>query len=236
MPVKKGTAVVTILCRNSSLICCCSGCFSACAARDARVAAAVAPPKLPTRQGSGVPAPGTWAAQLLLLQPSLPHCLPFPMPSTGTGRYWLGMACVGHRDGKVEQEEGKGVKKRSTLSQNQVSVSILSALQSLGNTSIQEVFVWMLRKKWILCKKPHCLCTLFLWIELTLPVECQLKRYLNIGIWANLLFLNKFLSIVFKFVGNKIQIFHCPGKQAEGSYCRGGCKNFLESSELEKNS
>lgn len=42
------------------------------------------------------------------------------------------MACVGHRDGKVEQKEGKGAKKRSSLSQNQVSDSILSTLQPLG--------------------------------------------------------------------------------------------------------
>jgi len=38
---------------------------------------------------------------------------------------------------------------------------------------------------------------------------------LNVGIWANLLFLNKFLSIVLKLVGDKVQIFDYPGKQAE---------------------
>lgn len=52
-----------------------------------------------------------------------------------SGRSWLAMACVGHRDGKVEQEEGKGMKKRSTLSQNQVSISILSVQQPLGKVT-----------------------------------------------------------------------------------------------------
>lgn len=42
------------------------------------------------------------------------------------------MVPVGHRVGKVEQGEGKGVRERSTLSYNQVVTSVLSHLQSLG--------------------------------------------------------------------------------------------------------
>lgn len=64
---------------------------------------------------------------------------------------------------------------------------------------------------------------LFLWFELTLPVKCQLQCYLNVGIWARLLFLNKLLSIIHKLVGNKVQIFYYPGKQAEavnGGRCK----------------
>lgn len=95
---------------------------------------AVVPPKLPMRQSNGVSAPATWAPQLLLLQTSLPYSLPFSVLSTGTAvrRVLPGIGCVGHRDGKVEQEDGKGAMKRSTLSQNQVSVSIMCTLQSLG--------------------------------------------------------------------------------------------------------
>lgn len=41
---------------------------------------------------------------------------------------------------------------------------------------------------------------------LTSPVKCQLKRYLNVGIRANLLLLNELLPIALKLVGDKVQI------------------------------
>ena len=69
----------------------------------------------------------------------------------------------------------------------------------------------------------------FFWgggFELTLPVKCKLQCYLNVGIWAGLLFLNKFLSIVRKLVGNKVQIFYYPGKQAE-AVNGGRCKTLM---------
>lgn len=82
----------------------------------------------------------------------------------------------------------------------------------------------LLRKQWTLHEQLQVL--LFLWFELTLPVKCKLQCYLNVGIWAGLLFLNKFLSIVHKLVGNKVQIFYYPGKQAE-AVNGGRCKTLM---------
>lgn len=70
------------------------------------------------------------------------------------------MASVGHRDGKVEQGDGKGAREMSTLSQNWMVTSVLSDLQSLGRITCFHAGGICLgaegKKKGPLYKKPNC--------------------------------------------------------------------------------
>lgn len=102
MLVKKGTAAVTVLCRNSSLICC------------AIVDGFQPVPEMHVWLGSGVSAPGTWAPQLLLLQTSLPYSLTPSTLSTGIaverGAGWdwhVWDAGMGRQSKKRKGNEGK---------------------------------------------------------------------------------------------------------------------------------
>lgn len=116
MPVTKGSAVVTVLCRDSSLI--------GCAVVDAFQP--VLPEMhvwlllwfLPSHPGGKavVSAPGTWAPQLLLPQTSLSYSLTFSMLSTGTavGRVLAGNGVCGTQGWEGRTRRGKGSEEKES--------------------------------------------------------------------------------------------------------------------------
>lgn len=163
MPVKKGTATVTVLCRNSSLICCCSilpcGRFSACGARDACVIAAMVHPQLPIVVAS---APGTWAPQLLLLQtalPSLPYSLTFSMPSTGTavGKVLAGNGMCGTQGWEGRARRGKAYEEKEySFSESGINFHLVcpTAIRQGHSFPCRRQLFECWGKKWTLYKKP----------------------------------------------------------------------------------
>lgn len=179
MPVQNGTAAVTALCRNSSLMCC--------AAVDAFQPVVpeglvwLLPWFLPSCPwGKAVvflPQEGTWAPQMLL-QTSLPYSLTFSMLSTGTAlrRGLSGNGTCGMQGWEGRARKGKrSEEKECPLPEPGISFYLVHPTVKITHFYVGGICWDVEGKMDPLYQKPQYPGTLFLWIELTLPVECQLK-------------------------------------------------------------